>query len=394
MSDVDLKQITVLYVEDEDAIRDEVVHYLQRRVGTLFHAKNGEEGLAAFAEHKPDIVVSDIMMPVMDGIKMAQAIKKIGPETHIIFATAFNDVHYLHESINLGIDGYVLKPIELRLLAETITRSASVLLKARELAANRAQLEVYHKAAEDERLLVAALMKRMMRPENLHRHDGLVHYFLQPTDVVSGDLIAVSMTRNNKLYLMLADSTGHGLPAALNLLPVNHIFYRMANKCLPVSLIVEEMNWAVREQSPPERYVAALVACIDINNRLIEVWNGGIPSAIFIDAENGETQRVFKSVNLPLGILDQTFVAETDVFQWQEPGQLVVYSDGLSEAENEQGEAFGEERIVDILHRSDKQERFGTLTAILAKHLGSRHAFDDMTLMMVECGTEKTVGKH
>ncbi|MCE5182198.1 MAG: SpoIIE family protein phosphatase [Betaproteobacteria bacterium] len=378
----ELKQFSVLYAEDEEDIRKEVGHFLERHVGKLIVAANGEEALAAFAVHKPDIVISDIMMPAMDGLRLAEAIKERSRTTPVIFTTAFNDVKYLHRAIDLGVDGYVLKPIDLKQLLAVFSKTAALLLKNRELVTSRAQLEAYHQAAEDERRLVAELMERMMRPENLR--DPQVRYWLKPTDVVSGDLIALSRSRNRKLYFMLADSTGHGLPAALNLLPVNHIFYSMVSKNLPLTMMVEEMNWAVKEQSPTGRYVAALVACIDLHNRLVEIWNGGIPSAFFI-GEDGRGMHTFDSVNLPLGILDRTFTAQTEVFQWSEPGQLVVYSDGLSEAENEAGEPFGLSRIEQVLRQAAPAERFSGLTEALNAHLGGRRAFDDMTLMLVEC---------
>lgn len=378
----EMKQFSVLYAEDEDDIRKAVAHFLERHVGKLILATNGEEALAAFVAHKPDIVISDIMMPLMDGIKLAEAVKARNRATPVIFTTAFNDVKYLHRAIALGVDGYVLKPIELQQLLAVLSRSAALLLKTRELITSRAQLEAYHQAAEDERRLVAELMERMMRPENLR--DPQVRYWLKPTDVVSGDLIALSRSRNRKLYFMLADSTGHGLPAALNLLPVNHIFYSMVSKNLPLTMMVEEMNWAVKEQSPTGRYVAALVACVDLHNRLVEIWNGGIPSAFFI-GEGGKVMHTFDSVNLPLGILDRTFTAQTEVFQWSEPGQLVVYSDGFSEAENEAGESFGLSRIEQVLRQAAPAERFTSLTDALNVHLGGRRAFDDMTLMLVGC---------
>jgi len=381
----ELKQLSVLYVEDEESIRSETVHFLERKMGRLFPVANGEEALAIFAAQKPDIVVSDIMMPIMDGLRMAEAIKERSLTTPVVITTAFNDIQYLHRAIALGIDGFVLKPIDLKQLIETIARSAALLLKTRELAAHKAQLEAYHKVAEDERHLVATLMDRMMRPENLR--DSHLHYSLKPTDVVSGDMIAVSRSRNGKLYLMLADSTGHGLPAALNLLPINHIFYSMVSKNLPLSLMVEEMNWAVKEQSPTDRYVAALIACIDSHNRLVEIWNGGIPSAFFMDSD-GNVRHVFKSVNLPMGILDQTFIAETEIFQWNDPGQIIIYSDGFTEAENENGEAFGEERIKQVLKGAQREMRFTALTDAIDAHLGGRRAFDDMTLMIVECGPD------
>jgi serine phosphatase RsbU (regulator of sigma subunit) len=328
------------------------------------------------------MVVSDILMPEMDGLELAAAIKSASPSTPVVMTTAFNDADYLLRAIEIGIDEYVLKPVSLEKLQAALDKQAQILFNARALVAGRAQLEAYHQAAEEERRLVADLMQRMMRPERLA--DPQVRHWLQPTDIVGGDLVAVSRAHDDRLYVMLADSTGHGLPAALNLLPVNHIFYSMVEKSLPVSLIAEEMNWAVKEQSPIERYVAALIACIDSRNHVVEIWNGGIPAAWLVGPD-GEVVHEFNSVNLPLGILDRTFTAQTEIFQWNGPGQLVVYSDGLPEAENEDGTAFGGGRIREVLRGNPAAERYDALRAALNGHLGARHAFDDITLLMVDC---------
>lgn len=376
----DLKQLTVLYVEDEDSIRSEVVYFLSARVGRLFTAANGQEGLEIYGAQRPDIVMSDIQMPLMDGLVMAEEIKKRDRTVPVIFVTAFGDSQNLQSAISLGADGYVLKPINLEQLMQTLLRCVDTFMQLRELTTSRAQLALYHREAEKERQLVADLMARMMRSEKLS--DSQLRFWLQPTEVVGGDLVAVARNRSNKLYVMLADSTGHGLPAALNLLPINHIFYSMVSKGLPLALMVEEMNWAVWDQSPTDRFVAALVACIDTRNRLMEVWNGGLPPAFFID-HAGRIVRTFESKNLPLGILDHTFTPDTEVYQWSAPGHLVVYSDGLEDVEDEEGKPFGYQRIVETLQAVGPEQRFDALVRAVGSHQGARHAFDDMTAMIV-----------
>ncbi len=376
----ELAQLVILYVEDDEAIRDEVVHFLERRVGRLLAAADGEEGLAMFIAQHPDIVLTDIQMPLMDGFALAAEVKERRRGTPVIFTTVFEDTRYLQRAIALGVDGYVVKPIDLEQLLQTLLHSVELLMQAREISTSRAQLAAYHDAAEEERQLVADLMARMMRPENLQ--DSQVRYWLRPAEVVGGDLVAVARGRNNRLYLMLADSTGHGLPAALNLLSVNHIFYRMVSKNLPVSMIVEEMNWAVREQSPTERYVSALVACVDTRNRVLEVWNGGLPSALFVDRA-GDVARSFPSDNFPLGILDRTFAAETDIYQWSTSGHFFIHSDGLEDVEDEAGKAFGSGRVVKTLKAAPPAERFEALRHAVEAHLGQRNAFDDISLMMI-----------
>jgi CheY-like chemotaxis protein len=382
MANNHLSELVVLYAEDDESIREQIAHFLSHRCARLILAENGREALDLYHAQRPDLIVSDILMPEMDGLELATTIKAGNPAIPIILTTAFNDADYLVRAIEIGIDEYVLKPVSLEKLQAALIKQADILSNTRAFVASKAQLEAYHQAAEDERRLVADLMLRMMRPERMA--DPQIQYWLQPTDVIGGDLIAVSRTQGGRLYVMLADSTGHGLPAALNLLPVNHIFYRMVEKNLPVSLIVEEMNWAVKEQSPVDRYVAALIACIDSRNRVIEVWNGGIPAALLV-GRDGDIIHSFDSVNLPLGILDRTFTAQTEMFQWSEQSQLVVYSDGMPEAENENGEAFGGRRIKEVIKQTPANERYESLRTALNGHLGQRHAFDDITLLMVDC---------
>lgn len=378
-----LKGMTILYAEDEPGIRAQVAHFLGKRCARLIVAENGREALELFHAEHPDMIVSDIMMPEMNGLDFAAAVKAVSRNTPIILATAFNDTSYLLRAIEIGCDNYVIKPVNLEKLQAALNRNAEILINARAFAASKAQLETYHQAAEAERALVADLMQRMMHPERLVDHQ--VQHWLNPTDVISGDLIALARSHDGRLYVMLADSTGHGLPAALNLLPINRIFYSMVAKSLPVALMVEEMNLAIKEQSPTDRYVAAVVACIDHHNHVVEVWNGGIPSALLIGPDGGICH-TFKSANLPLGIQDGgLFSAQTEIFQWNEHCQLVVYSDGISEAANESGVAFGDASIGNALRQVLPAARFDSILAALDAHLGDKRAFDDMTLLMVDC---------
>lgn len=382
MPAIDLSGLTVLYVEDDEGAREQMAHFLKKKCGHVLLAGNGREALERYDERRPDLIVCDIMMPKMDGLEFSAIVKQRDPSMPIILATAYNDAAYLLRAIDLGVDSYVLKPIDLDKLHAAMLKSADLLLKTRALEASRTQLEIYHEAAEEERELVSELMKRMMQPELMV--DKQVRFWLEPADSVSGDLVAFRRARNGRLYIMLADSTGHGLPAALNLLPVNHVFYSMVEKCFPVAQIVEEMNWAVKVQSPADRFVCAFVACIDARNHVVESWNGGIPSAMLVD-QTGDVYHSLVSKNLPLGILDRTFVAETEIIQWGCHSQLVVYSDGLVEAENESGIAWGEHNIKRIIKEVPTTQRFEALTDELHGYRGSQRAFDDMTLLVVDC---------
>ncbi|MEA1892076.1 MAG: EAL domain-containing protein [Campylobacterota bacterium] len=104
---------TILYVEDDEGIREQLINFLKYFSSELYTAMNGQDGLELYHKHKPDIVVSDIQMPIMDGIEMLSSIKKVNERQYAIFTTAFNDSDYLMEAIELQVDGYILKPIDL-----------------------------------------------------------------------------------------------------------------------------------------------------------------------------------------------------------------------------------------------------------------------------------------
>ena len=124
-SSVDLlKTTSVLYVEDDPDIREQLSRFLERRVGKLYTATNGQEGLEAWRRFKPEVVVTDIMMPVMDGLKMAETIRQENPSAPIIVTTAFNETEFFLKAIDLGVDKYVIKPINTELLLQAIRKSA------------------------------------------------------------------------------------------------------------------------------------------------------------------------------------------------------------------------------------------------------------------------------
>ena len=129
-----LKTLNILYVEDEIIIRKQLAQFLNRRCANLYIGTNGKEGLAIFQDCQPDLVISDVLMPEMDGLKMGEAIRAINPKIPIILTTAFEEPSYFHRAIDLSVDKYVVKPIDLLILEEALLKCARTL---------RAELALY-----------------------------------------------------------------------------------------------------------------------------------------------------------------------------------------------------------------------------------------------------------
>ena len=112
--------LTVLIVEDEKEARDTLVSMVELDFKYVYQAKDGCEGLDLFLKYKPDIILTDISMPCMNGIDMLREIRKNSTDTLAIFISAYSDVQTLLQAIDLKIDAYIVKPFLYRDILEKI----------------------------------------------------------------------------------------------------------------------------------------------------------------------------------------------------------------------------------------------------------------------------------
>ncbi|HBF34230.1 TPA: hypothetical protein DDW35_06665, partial [Candidatus Sumerlaeota bacterium] len=110
-------------------------------VRVLYEAENGMQGLEVFREHRPDVVVTDINMPVMNGLDMARAIKALSRQTQIIVTTAYSDTDYLMQAIEIGVDRYVIKPVDQQKLMEALRECVKVTFLEREVQRHQEERE-------------------------------------------------------------------------------------------------------------------------------------------------------------------------------------------------------------------------------------------------------------
>ncbi|KJV07063.1 hypothetical protein VZ94_07340 [Methylocucumis oryzae] len=149
-----LSTVRVLYVEDDLETREELQSVLENFVAELYIAKNGREGLNLYREHRPDIVVTDIQMPEMNGLSMAADIKAINADQPIVILSAYNDVEYLFRSLELGIQHYITKPISIERLLNKLCDISEQLNWVHEVEKSRKLLEQY-KLLVDAKAIVA-----------------------------------------------------------------------------------------------------------------------------------------------------------------------------------------------------------------------------------------------
>ncbi|HCI13420.1 MAG: hypothetical protein A2063_02225 [Gallionellales bacterium GWA2_60_142] len=257
----------------------------------------------------------------------------------------------------------------------------------RQLASKIQALEKYHDRTEEELRIGSDIMGRITAAYGTV--DSGVRTIISPATHYSGDMILTARTPDGHLHVLLADAVGHGLIAAMNLLPLSQVFNAMSKKGFAVSRIAEELNAKIFRLMPADRFVGAVLVSVDFRNRVIEVWNGGIPAPILVGSA-GEVLHQWRSRNLPLGILgEEDFSSETETFHYEQEGQLFLFSDGLPEAESPDGEQFGRERIEEALMSSAAEYRFDVLARSLRQHLQGSPAHDDISLALVSLSLQE-----
>ena len=121
-----LKTITILYVEDEVQLQEEMTLNISPFVKKIITAKDGKEGLELFKKYsdKIDLVVSDILMPYMNGIEMVDKILEIDPNIPVVYTTAFSDSEYMKKTIEQSVVAYIIKPIDIEKMLSAIEKAS------------------------------------------------------------------------------------------------------------------------------------------------------------------------------------------------------------------------------------------------------------------------------
>jgi PAS domain S-box-containing protein len=256
-------------------------------------------------------------------------------------------------------------------------------LAQRLLRENAERLQTYHDTQEAANALAQTIVSRQMQRAGLN--DASVSYWLAPADNFSGDIVAATRGPKGDLYVLLADATGHGLGAAICTLPVLSVFYSMSETGVALAWIAHEVNRQLQATLPISHFVAASMLRVDANGEHADAWLGGTPDLLVLDA-TGAVRRRATSTNLPLGI-DASDVdsIKPESIALQPGEQIVLFSDGLVEAENADGLVFGYEQLLAALASAAADHRLDAVKLALAQHMGNTPPHDDVSLMLIDC---------
>jgi|GEM_PF-574906 len=263
--------------------------------------------------------------------------------------------------------------------------SARVEAEAR-LRENAHRLQEYHDAQEEENALGRDIIRRQMRLDAID--DPRIHAWLSPATAFSGDMLCVNRGPDGTLYALLADATGHGLTAAITGLPLLTLFHRLARRGEPLARMVSEINNELFATLPTGRFVAATLLRIPAPGENSELWQGGIPPSILLSGDGNILKR-FHSRDLPLGVIHFD-AAEVRIqsLKIEVRQQLVLFSDGLTDARNRNGEPFGIDRLEAALRQAPAQQRMQSVQQAYFDFMEGSDAEDDISLLLIDCNPQ------
>lgn len=128
-----MKTLSALYVEDEQGIREQLLDSFKRKFKTVHIATNGQEGLEQYKALKPDLIITDLKMPKMDGLSMIEAIRKIDDYIPIVVITAYSDLENLKRAVELDVDRFIQKPPSKSEMDKALYKATMAILKQKEI---------------------------------------------------------------------------------------------------------------------------------------------------------------------------------------------------------------------------------------------------------------------
>lgn len=352
----------------------------------VIKASSGEQALELFQQSHPDLVLMDVMMPGWDGYESVRQIRAVQSQwVPIIFVSAMTQVEDLVKGIQAGGDDYLFKPVNYEVLSvkigmfnDRLGMSRTMSEQNRLLLDHRARIEDEHRVAQD-------LMYKLSALDQINDPD--VRFYLQPAENFSGDLIAVGRTPANHLYLLLADSTGHGLTSALAVSPVLQPFQAMTAKGYSIAAIAAEINRKVREYLPISRFVTLALVAVDGDEKMISVWNGGCPPVLLLDVA-GEVVHRFDSKHLPTGVLSADQFDDSLAhyrIEDEDRYQVLMCSDGALDILDQSSLSGAMQSLLRAAHTSGSATRFAAVKQLLEQHQVGAESPDDIALIMADC---------
>ncbi len=386
----------ILCVDDEINI----LHMFNRTLGREFNlhtAISAENALALLLEHTDfAVIISDYNMPGMNGLELLKLARELSPNSVQILLTGNIDPNVSINAINeTNIFRYLPKPCPMQILRKVVCDALeqyhlllekqrltlALELKNQELTARNAELCQKTELLEYELEMAKAVYGNVVS-HHQHSLPGL-EYRLMTKGGVGGDFLLTHISPDKQsLYLMMGDVTGHGLQSALAVLLVAESFELFCCAEPEVELLAQSINEKICTKLPRGLFCAAFLLKLDRLRQHLHIWQGGMPNGFFLDSQ-GRILETLSANNLALGVLaEQDFAGTSRCHAITDADAFFLYSDGLTEQEDKDGNFFGEARLKQaLLDVPADAKRVDYVIGAAARHQQQQAQSDDISLL-------------
>ncbi len=370
---------SILLVDDNPTNLQVLFQTLEGVGCKLLIAKDGEMALSIASKALPDLILLDIMMPGIDGYEVCRRLKgdRSTSDIPVIFLSALGDTEDKVKGLQLGAVDYVTKPFQPDEVIARVNTHLTIHRLKREVESQKDQLE--------HELEVVSEVQRKLLPKQLPQIDGFnlgVHY--ETSRYAGGDYYDVIDLPEDCWGFLIADAEGHSAPAAVLMAMTCALFRSYSGSASDPAEVLRYLNEHLCKVAEPS-FMTALYAFYDAKARTMRIARAGHPlPMIFRDAEKKAEELTCPGV-YPLGI--EPYEIEIPVTETQlEPGdRFLVYTDGLTERFNPEGDTYGEDRLLKKLETDSTDDAQGVIKVIMAdveQFAGQLPADDDQALLL------------
>jgi sigma-B regulation protein RsbU (phosphoserine phosphatase) len=377
----------ILVVDDEPDLEPLILQRFRRQIRagemSFAFAHDGQEAIQRLDEDPSiEVVLSDINMPVMDGLTLLTKLNEMPRLLKTVMVSAYTDMLNLRVAMNRGAYDFVTKPIDFEDLEATILKTTRELDMLRDARQTRRQLTEIQ--AE---LGVAAKIQQSLLPQPLVTHaQADIAAVMLPARQVSGDFYDFFAIDKNRFGFVIGDVSGKGIPAALFMAVARTVLRSTAMHGASPGECLTAVNRLLVPQSAGQMYVTLFYGILDTQSGKLTWSIGGrrLPA-------NGGPYQIEGPRGYMVGMFgDATFdTTETPLNQGD---TILVHTDGITDAENADHEMFGKARLSKLIQSLAPTE--GATVAGVAQHIVQAvHDFtsgapqaDDITLLAVRVG--------
>ena len=371
----------ILIVDDTPANLRLLSQMLAEHGHSVRAVTSGGRALASAQLSRPDLILLDIKMPEMDGYEVCERLKADGQtrDVPVIFISALDELQDKVRAFAVGGVDYITKPFQV----EEVLARVETHLALRRL---QEQLENANKKMARELALAGQVQASFLPSKLPHIPGWQLTVDLKPVTQTSGDFYDVMPLQNGKLGILIADVVDKGVGAALYMaLSWTLIRTYAAEYPTQPELVLSAVNRRILMDTSAEQFVSVFYGIIDPSTGAMTYCNAGHYPPYLLRAHNGGAVESLTGTGMVLGV-------EKDV-KWQQasaqlaPGDvLVLYTDGITDAEDERGAFFGQERLLETVQASlgsSAQDIQDSLLTAVHNFVGNSVQFDDMALMVV-----------